>query len=238
MLEFRPLASSSAGCCYQVLAPGADPLLIDAGLNFKSIQQALGFRVSGLAGCLLSHAHGDHCKGIAGLIKSGIDVYASEETWAALPECRDSHRARRVEARQQFSAGAWDVMAFECVHDQPGTLGFIVQAPRGGRLLYLTDSAYSKYRFDGLTHIAVEANYSSEVIRANTASGVIGRDRFARTVRTHMSIERLIPMLMANDLSQVEEIWLLHLSAENSDEEMFRRRVEQETGKPTYIARE
>jgi len=43
-------------------------------------------------------------------------------------------------------------------------------------------------------------------------------------------------MLKANDLSQCREIWLLHLSDGNSDENEMRRRVQEATGIATYIA--
>jgi hypothetical protein len=42
--------------------------------------------------------------------------------------------------------------------------------------------------------------------------------------------------LKANDLSKVQEIWLLHLSEQNSCEKRFKEEVQKITGKPTYIA--
>jgi phosphoribosyl 1,2-cyclic phosphodiesterase len=237
-VEFRPLASSSSGCCYLVSGGGARaPLLIECGIRFELIQRALDFKVTGLAGCLLSHCHGDHSRSAREVMRAGIDVYAHPETWRALPSLNDcGHRRKDGSERSEFSVGDWRVLPFECVHDVVGTLGFVIGSPDGGRLLYLTDTAYSKYRFDGLTIIAAEANWSEEIIRAGTASGAIHPDRFRRTVRTHMSLEKLIAMLKANDLSKVEEIWLLHLSDQNADEEAFRCAVIRAVGIPTFVA--
>ena len=253
MLDFRPLASSSSGCCYLLSGGGASaPLLIDAGVRYPIIQQGLYFQVTQLAGCLVSHAHGDHCAAWRSLAKAAVDIYASVETWERLGEpsfsrqddanlyrCAPVDRCSRghvLKPGEERSIGDWRVMPFEVVHDQPGTLGFIVAGPNGGKLLYLTDSAYSPYRFAGLTHIAIEANWSSELLRESHRSGSVHSDRYKRTVRTHMSIGRVIEMLQANDLSQVEEIWLLHLSDENSDEAEFKKLVQQATGKPVYVA--
>ena len=43
-------------------------------------------------------------------------------------------------------------------------------------------------------------------------------------------------LLKANDLSKVQQIWLLHLSDGNSDEKRFKREIQELTGKPTFIA--
>lgn len=237
MIDFRPLASSSSGCAYHLSGGGAAaPLLVECGIPFKQLQRALGFRTCELAGCLVSHAHGDHCAAWGDLDRLGHDLYASRETWATLEGREPPSRKLVLHPRVEAQIGDWRVLPFEAVHDCPGTLGFVIGAPSGERLLYLTDSMYSPFRFDGLTHLAVECNYSSEIIRERTREGTVHRERYARTVRTHMSIERLEEMLRANDLSQVERIWLLHLSDANSDEIEFKRRIERLTGVPTTIA--
>lgn len=233
MIEFLALASSSAGCSYRVGCGRHAPLLIDAGLSFGMIQRGLAFEVSSLAGVLISHAHGDHSKAIPALMRHGVDVYASAETWEILK--LSGHRAKTIEPRVEFDLGPWRIHPFGAVHDMPGTLGFVIASPEADKLLYLTDSAYSKFKFEGLTHLAIEANFSKELIKSNTLSGAIDPNRFKRTSLNHMSIERLIDMLKANDLSLVEEIYLIHLSDQNSNAEDFRQQVQRATGKPTYI---
>jgi hypothetical protein len=42
--------------------------------------------------------------------------------------------------------------------------------------------------------------------------------------------------MQANDLSKVQEIWLLHLSDGNSDADRFKREIQELTGKPVYVA--
>lgn len=236
MLTFEPLASSSAGCSYVLRRGDLAPLLIDAGLPFKEIQRALNFQLSGLAGCLISHAHGDHAKAAYDLLRNGVEVYASQESLETAGMTVSAF-ANPVKPETGFRVGPWCVKPFAAVHDLPGTLGFYIW-PHGERerFLYLTDSAYSPYRFEGLTHIAVECNYSAEIMRQNALEGNISPDRFKRTTRTHMSIERLLDMLAANDLSQVQEIHLLHLSDANSDETRFANEVRRATGCPTFVA--
>jgi len=233
-MDFRALASSSAGCCYLLSSGSLPPLLIDAGIRFELIQRALNFKLSSIAAALISHAHGDHIKAAKKLMAAGVDCYAAKETWETAK--LSGHRAKVLDSDNQIQIGPWAVRAFEAVHDMPGTFGFLIADGAGHKLLYLTDSAYSKHRYQGLTHIAIECNWSEDIMRRNALDGAIGTDRYKRTASTHMSLERLINMLKANDLSTVEEIHLLHLSDANSDENEFRTRVQAATGIPTYIA--
>jgi hypothetical protein len=55
-------------------------------------------------------------------------------------------------------------------------------------------------------------------------------------IKSHFSLENVKRFLQANDLSRVQEIWLLHLSDGNSDETRFKREIQELTGKPVIIA--
>src|SRR3990172_6654826 len=185
MVRFRSLASSSAGCAYLLEADGAAPLLIECGMSFTKLQIALDFRLSRVAGCILSHAHMDHAEAATRLPRYGVAVYASKETSDAL---RKRIFAPRVLKPAQ-KIGGWTVHSFPAVHDCPGTLGFVIEG-YGARCLYLTDSAYCSVRFEGLTHIFIECNHSSETMRESVRGGTIDPVRYARTAATHMSLER------------------------------------------------
>lgn len=235
MALLTPIASSSDGCAYLLEFREGKRLLLDCGVQFKKIQKALNFKVSDLAGCLLSHAHGDHSKSVKDLLRIGVNIYASSETIKTLGTRTWNMKA--VESTVPFDCGPYKVTPFDAVHDCIGTLGFVIQS-QTDRVLYLTDTAYCKHRFDGLTHIYIECNHSLEIIRKNTESGDIQGNRFRRTISTHMSLERLIDMLNANDLSQVQEIHLLHLSDMNSDSAAFKEAVQRATGCPVYVAAE
>jgi phosphoribosyl 1,2-cyclic phosphodiesterase len=134
----------------------------------------------------------------------------------------------------QLNSGSspWRVLPFDLRHDTPGTLGFCVEGPSKERLLYVTDTAFIPYRFDGLTIVAIEANYSEAILRESGEA----TKRKLRALRYHMSLERTLAFLAANDLDGVREIWLLHLSDAHSDEAAFREAVREATGKPVFVA--
>jgi len=176
----------------------------------------------------------DHSKAVDDIMRAGIDCYMSQGTAEAL--AISGHRLNIIKARQQFRIGTWTVLPFDTQHDAAEPLAFLLANQAGDKLLYITDSFYCRYCFQGLTHIMIEANYSLDILNGNVESGSIPKEMKKRVLRSHMSIETVKEFLKANDLSKVQEIWLLHLSEQNSCEKRFKEEVQKITGKPTYIA--
>ncbi len=233
MIEIVPLASGSRGNCYHI-TDGSTPLLLECGIPFRVIQKGLNFKVSEIAGCLVSHEHQDHCKAIRDMMKAGIDCYMSQGTAEALG--LSGHRVHIIKARQRFRIGTWTILPFETQHDAAEPLGFLLANQDGERLLYATDTYFIRYRFRGLTHIAVECNYSLDILKRNVEAGLVPKEQKSRILKSHFSLGNVKGFLKANDLSKVQEIWLLHLSGQNSCEKRFKEEVQKITGKPTYIA--
>lgn len=233
MIDVKVLASSSGGNCYHI-SDGSTPLLIDCGLRYQRIQQGIGFGISRLGGCLVTHEHKDHSRSVQQLMKAGIDCYMTAGT-AEMLKVR-GHRLHIVKARVQFRIGAWTILPFETQHDAREPIGFLLGNEAGDKLLYATDTYYLRYRFKGLTHLMIECNYSSELLRRNVDAGLVDAIVARRVIKSHFSLEHLLEFLTANDLSQVECIWLLHLSDNNSDESYFKTKVMEATGKPVVVA--
>lgn len=233
MIEILPLASGSKGNCYRI-TDGRTPLLLECGIPFREIQKRLNFKTSEIAACLVSHEHQDHAKAVKDIMRSGIDCYMSQGTAKALGI--SGHRLNLVKAKKQFNIGSWTILPFDTVHDANEPLGFLLANKTAEKLLYLTDTAYCHYRFNGLTHITVECNYSIDLLRANVDAGLVEPAMKNRILKSHMSLETLKGFLKANDLSRVEQIWLLHLSNDNSDAERFKREIQELTGKMVFIA--
>lgn len=232
MISFTSIASSSAGNAY-VLFDGRSRLLLECGLPWRKIQKRLDFQTSNLSGVLVTHEHLDHARGLKEAMAAGLDAYASAGTFEALG--LGGHRRNDIKSLKTFRIGSWGILPFDAVHDAAEPLGFLLGSPEG-KALFLTDSAYCKYRFKGLTHIFIECNNSIEIMRRNVADGSLDPALKHRLLCNHMSLERLIVMLKANDLRAVREIHLLHLSDENSDEDMFKREIMRHTGKPVIVA--
>jgi phosphoribosyl 1,2-cyclic phosphodiesterase len=187
-----------------------------------------------LALYLTSISYADHSKAVKDIMRAGIDCYMSRGTAEALG--LSGHRVHIIKAKQQFRIGTWAVLPFDTQHDVAEPLGFLLANQDGERLLYATDTYFIRYRFRGLTHIAVECNYSLDILRTNVEAGTVDKALKNRILKSHFSLENVKRFLQANDLSKVQEIWLLHLSDGNSDEARFKREIQELTGKMVFIA--
>lgn len=233
MIDIQIIGSSSKGNAY-LISDGHTPLLFECGVNFRQIQKATGFKTSSLAGCLITHEHKDHCASIKDVLRAGIDCYMSPGTAEAIGI--EHHRIKTVQSKKPFKLGSWTILPFDVQHDVSEPYGYLLANKNGDKLLFATDTYYIKYKFKGLTHIMVECNYSLEILNENIESGRVPKIMKRRLLRSHFSLENVKDFLNANDLSNVKEIYLLHLSNNNSDEKLFKEEIQAITGKPVYIA--
>ncbi len=233
-MDVKVIASGSRGNCYRI-SDGVTPVLLECGLPIKQIRQGLGFGLTEVAACLVTHEHQDHCKAITDVLRAGVYVYASPGTIGALG--LSGHRLRPIKAMETVRIGTWIVKAFETQHDAQEPLGFLLKSNvTGERLLYATDTYYIRYRFPRLNYIMVECNYAMDILEENVRRGSVPEVLKKRLLTSHFSLENVKEFLKANDLSKVQEIHLLHLSDGNSDADRFKREIMELTGKPTYVA--
>ncbi len=225
-MEIKVLASSSKGNAYTV-SDGETKVLLECGLPYRKLQEMTGFGLSDCAGCLLSHEHGDHSKAAAHIMQNGIDLYCSRGSAAAL--ALSGHRLKIVEPMGGFVLGTWVVMPFDVQHDCAQPFGYMLRSVKTNeRLLFATDTYYIKYKFPGLTHIMIEANYDYD--RMDAAQTDLNK----RVMRSHMSLKALRGFIHENDMTKVKQIYLLHLSDDRSNENEFRRVVQMLTGAEVY----
>lgn len=233
-MVINPLASGSKGNCYHV-TDGQTAILLDCGLPMAEINRKLSFSLHTIHGVLLSHEHMDHARGAAKLGARGIPIYTGAQTadQGGIP----MDYVRAIKHGVTFQLGTWAIMPYLVKHDAGEPLAFHLHSTATDeRLLYITDAPFSQYRFPGLTHIMIEANYDLDTLRDNVASGVVHPAAKRRIIRTHFSIQTAIQFLKATDLSRVQEIHLIHLSDNNSDAARFQKRVQEATGKVVKVA--
>lgn len=233
-MQFTAIASSSKGNAYVVKSIGIAPLLVEAGVPISKLRESTGFGLSSLAGCLISHEHGDHSKAVNDLLKAGVDCYMSHGTAKAL-EIEYHHRVCILRANVAQAIQKWTILSFSLHHDSADPIGFLV-AHGDERLLFIPDTGFISNRFAGVTIAAVECNFLSEQLSENIRNGSLPAVTGRRIRRNHMSLNTLIEMLKANDLSKCRAIHLLHLSDGNSYEGRMIKEVQKATGIPTYAA--
>lgn len=230
-MQFTPLASSSKGNCCILEHEGSAPLLLECGIPIKQLREKLSFGLSNLAGCLVSHSHGDHSRAVKDILKAGIDCYMSAETAKALA-VEEHYRIKHLPDAGLWFIDKWSVLAVPLEHDVP-TIGFFI-GNGDERFLFIPDTGFVRNRFQGITTIAIECNHLESILSENIINGnipaVVGR----RVRRNHMSLERLLKMLCSNDLTSCRQIYLMHLSDANSDENKMVKAVQEAVGIPCY----
>jgi len=231
-MRLHIIGSSSKGNCY-VLENDRMALILEAGVNIKEVKKVLDFNVSKIVACLITHEHGDHSGHVKSFLEAGIDVYTSAGTIKALKI--DHHRLHPLSNMKKVIVKSFSILPFDVKHDCAEPLGFLVDHPDTGTFVFATDTYYIPYKFQDLNNILIECNYSKAILNANIEKGLnqVVRDR---VVESHMELNTCTDFLLANDLSKVNNIVLLHLSDGNSNAEQFKAEVENLTGKTVHIA--
>lgn len=233
-MKLSVISSSSKGNCY-ILENESEALLVEVGVSFKEIKQALNYNLKKVVGAILTHEHKDHSKCLEDVLRAGIKVVASQGTVNALGVKSTNHIS--IKAGEATKLGSFDILAFDTVHDCTEPLGFLIRHDECGTVLFLTDTIYSGYTFRGLNNIIVEANYCEGILDLKYREGVTSEFLRKRVLNSHMSIRTCKQLLLANDLKKVNNIVLIHLSDSHSNSERFKKEVTGITGKKVTLAK-
>jgi phosphoribosyl 1,2-cyclic phosphodiesterase len=233
-MKLKVISTGSIGNAY-ILENENEALLIECGVNIMDIKKALNFDFSKVVGCLVSHEHQDHAKSFDEVMGLGITTYTGAKTTQFLnPD--NFHRSLTIASKEIIKIGSFKVMAFDVKHDAVEPLGFLIEHPECGKVLFLTDTNYCEYTFKGLNNIIIEANFSKEIIDRKFGSDSGKEFLRNRILKSHFSLENCKDMLAANDLSKVNNIVLIHLSDSNSNAKQFQQEVSNLTGKNVTVA--
>lgn len=233
-MKLKIIGTGSKGNAY-VLYNEHEALLIEAGVKIKEIKLALDFDYSKVVGCVVTHRHGDHAKSIKDIMLLGIETYALNDVFKHVGFSLVSKMGNEIIPRESFQVGKFKILPFDVKHDVP-CVGFLIEHPDCGKVLFLTDTYYCKYTFPGLNNIIIEANYSKEIIDKKYGPDSDKEFLRNRILKSHFSLANCKDMLKANDLRQVNNIVLIHLSDSNSDENQFQKEVYELTYKNVHVA--
>ena len=232
-MVIQPIASSSKGNCY-LLDDSKTQILIEAGISFNNLIRKVN--ISNIKGVLVSHEHLDHAKGVKDLIRRGKKVYSAKETFDALVIYSPSFYAKQLKEGELKMIGSFAVIPFATQHDAAKPLGFYIKSIHTNEtLVFATDTYYVKNTFKNLNYIMIECNYANDILDNNKG---ISKSQKERLYKSHFELENVKEFLRNQDLSRVKEIYLMHLSNANSDEERFKNEIMALTGIPTIVCQE
>lgn len=214
-----------------LLCTKSEALVIEAGVSLLQVKKAINFQLSMIRGCIVSHRHQDHARHIRQYAGAGIDVFGPADVFTT-----DHHRHHAISPGKGIRLGGFRVIAFDLWHDVP-CYGYLIDHPESGRILFITDTYLCEYVLPNLRHIIIEANYADDILEANIFSGIEPASKRERLLTTHMELQTTKAVIKAQDLSTVQNIILIHLSDNNSDEALFAEEISACTGIRTIAAR-
>ena len=231
-MRFVQHYSGSAGNLYEVVIDAGKRLLIDPGVSWMRIQEALDYDLSDIVGCLLTHEHKDHSKAVQDVMQAGIKVFASAGTFEALG-IKEGRRAKIVKDKSiiRFNPG-FKVRAFAAHHDCAEPLGFLIR-DTSDYLFFATDTAYISQRFAiAFDIIAIECSYDIEILKKQVESQEINETVAKRLLDSHLEKRQTMRYLDEFcDLGKCRELHLLH----TSDNTLDRVRVQKEFESKYFI---
>lgn len=232
-MDIQTIGSGSSGNSYKI-SDGQTAILLEAGIKFQKVQQALQFKTRQIKGVLVTHEHGDHAKYVVDYLLNGLNVYMTAGTKKSLNI--EHHRLFTVEYKSAFKIGSLTIMPFETQHDVAEPCGYLIKSDNGSKLLFATDTYYIKYKVPGITHMLLEVNHDYDYMMENVKNGHLHQGLANRIMKSHLNLENAIKYLQSSDLSQLKEIHLIHLSNSNSKANEFKEKIQAVTGAPVKIA--
>jgi phosphoribosyl 1,2-cyclic phosphodiesterase len=222
-MKINIISSGSKGNAY-IIEKNNAALLVECGVKFAEIQEAVGFDLLRIKACLVSHEHLDHSKSWKQVVGAGIPMYASAGTYDAL---KVSSEDRQYPFFHGCVKGPFK--CFSANHDAAEPLNFIIDE----KILFITDNYKLQFDFSAFkfTCVMIEANYCEELIKGK-ADDFVNKRRF----RSHMSFQTALLTLKTLDLSECKQIILIHLSDGYTDEKRFIQDTEKAFGIPTICA--
>ena len=101
--------------------------------------------------------------------------------------------------------------------------------PEMGKIAYASDTECIIWKFLGVNHVLVEANYSMDLVDRDEPN-------YEHRLRGHMSIGTTCRFLMANNGPDLRNVILCHLSGQSADPERFRELAQKKVNCPVYVA--
>jgi phosphoribosyl 1,2-cyclic phosphodiesterase len=221
-LRLCVLGSGSAGNAIVIESAGRR-ILVDAGFSCRQLEKrlrAVGLGPQDFAGLVLTHEHGDHCKGAARFARRhGVAIWGTRGTL----EAAGLAAARGVEVRLLASSrpvvlGDFQITPFAVPHDASEPIGVVVEDRSGRRVGLVGDlgtaSRLAWAHLADLDVLVLETNHDLEMLRNGPYPWALKQRVAGR--HGHLSnraAAEALPELLADRLAHVV---LYHLSRTNN----------------------
>ncbi len=221
------LASGSKGNAVFIEC-GESRILVDAGLSARELTarlEGIGRSPEELHAIVVTHEHGDHCRGVGPLARRHrIPVFMHHATRAALPSLGRIDDLREFDAGDAFSVRDLRIETFQTTHDAVAPVGFAIDTSKG-KIGFATDLGIAtrlvRERLKGSRLLVLEFNHDEEMLRDGPYPWPL-KQRI-RGNHGHLSNNAAAELLDALLWEGLEGVFLAHLSETNNTPELALR---------------
>ena len=200
-----------------IIESNGKKLLVDLGVDYKTIMSSLCYDITNVSAALASHNHIDHVRCLDKFIHMGIPCYGNKDVCDAHNGC--------IELPKVLNVDGFKVQTFELVHNAL-TNAFVIDTDDGIRILYCTDTKRIPKKVKGVHYAAIECNYDQNTIIDNAMEDVFTKSK----PENHQSLCECARYLKVIDKSNLQCIVLWHMSMTNIDENKAIETIKREVG--------
>ncbi len=214
------LGSGSSGNT-TLVSDGTTHILVDVGLSGRETARRLrecGLEPDKISAIVISHEHGDHCRGVRPFAKNlDIPVFMTEAALACSGLSLDSKKYQRISSGESFDINGILFTGFSVPHDAIDPLGFVIEKD-GVKIGIVLDLGYLSNlvieRLKGCDGIILESNHDVEMLKVGPYPWALKQRVMSR--RGHLSNES-VAQYLGNDFDgKAEHVVLAHLSKNNN----------------------
>jgi phosphoribosyl 1,2-cyclic phosphodiesterase len=219
-LSFALLGSGSSGNT-TLVSDGTTHILVDVGLSGRETARRLrecGLEPDKISAIVISHEHGDHCRGVGPFAKNlDIPVFMTEAALACSGLSLDSRKYQRISSGESFDINGILFTGFSVPHDAIDPLGFVIEKD-GVKIGVVLDLGYLSNlvieRLKGCDGIILESNHDVEMLKVGPYPWALKQRVMSR--RGHLSNDS-VAQYLGNDFDgKAEHVVLAHLSKNNN----------------------
>jgi phosphoribosyl 1,2-cyclic phosphodiesterase len=213
------LAGGSSGNCIAIRS-SETTILVDVGIAKTKVEKRLldvGIRPDSIKGIFITHAHGDHVKGLPLANKYKIPVYAADDEWKSIKGV-DENLQRPIKAGSDVTLEDWYIESFKTHHDAYSPLGYVIRDYEGQKCSVCLDTGHvdsemlSAMEFSNI--YIIESNHEPNMVEVSdyppaTKARILSHIGHLSNEQTAEALSRLV-------MGVGEQIYLTHLSSKNN----------------------
>lgn len=221
---FKILGSSSSGNC-SLLKTKDSCILIDAGFSGRQITKMLenaGESVEEIDAVFITHEHSDHCKGVRGLAKHGIEFFANTPTARAIQsKLTNAAKWKVFQSGQTFQFRDITIESFSIPHDAYDPVSYIFSWGEEDlfnphrSLAWLTDLGHATQsicdKIRDVDYLVLEANHDVAMLE-NDMNRPLSLKRRILGRHGHLSNAAALELLEKIENPKWRELFFAHLS--------------------------